>query len=206
MGQTFADTVTSGPLLLALAACVIAGLVSFASPCVVPLVPGYLSYLAGLVGAEAPAVTVGESPKRGRSRVAIAAALVDHGRRPDTPVAVVTDSTAYLPTDAATGADVLLGGDPAEHLTVRAQLLAARGSIAYLNGTPDAALQDYDKALAFLARDPGADPRERAGMLDWRGRVLHDLGGVLGNGLAVTAEGDFKRRGFLGHAVFLPCG
>ena len=75
MGQTFADTVTSGPLLLALAACVIAGLVSFASPCVVPLVPGYLSYLAGLVGAEAPAVTVGESPKRGRSRVAIAAAL-----------------------------------------------------------------------------------------------------------------------------------
>ncbi|MFT4042799.1 MAG: cytochrome c biogenesis CcdA family protein [Gordonia sp. (in: high G+C Gram-positive bacteria)] len=75
LGHTFADAVTSGPLLLALAACVVAGLVSFASPCVVPLVPGYLSYLAGLVGAEAPAVAVGEPAKRGRSRVAVAAGL-----------------------------------------------------------------------------------------------------------------------------------
>ncbi|AZG48017.1 cytochrome c biogenesis CcdA family protein [Gordonia insulae] len=75
IGETFATTVSSGPLLLALAACVIAGLVSFASPCVVPLVPGYLSYLAGLVGAEAPAVNVGEPAKNGRSRVAIAAGL-----------------------------------------------------------------------------------------------------------------------------------
>ena len=31
----------------------LAGAVSFASPCVVPLVPGYLAYLAGLVGADA---------------------------------------------------------------------------------------------------------------------------------------------------------
>ncbi|MFC9978669.1 cytochrome c biogenesis CcdA family protein [Gordonia sp. NPDC127522] len=75
IGDTFADTVSSGPLLLAFAACLLAGLVSFASPCVVPLVPGYLSYLAGLVGAEAPAVKVGESAKSGRSRVALAAGL-----------------------------------------------------------------------------------------------------------------------------------
>ena len=34
---------------------VAAGAVSFASPCVVPLVPGYLSYLAGLVGGETAA-------------------------------------------------------------------------------------------------------------------------------------------------------
>lgn len=75
IGQTFADTVSSGPLLLGVAAAGVAGMVSFASPCVVPLVPGYLSYLAGLVGAEAPAVTVGEPAKRGRSRVAMAALL-----------------------------------------------------------------------------------------------------------------------------------
>ena len=31
---------------------VLAGLVSFASPCVVPLVPGYLSYLAAVVGVD----------------------------------------------------------------------------------------------------------------------------------------------------------
>jgi cytochrome c-type biogenesis protein len=47
------DTVISGPFLLAAALALAAGVVSFASPCVVPLVPGYLSYLAGLVGAEA---------------------------------------------------------------------------------------------------------------------------------------------------------
>ena len=47
-----AETAAAGPLLLALGLCVLAGLVSFASPCVVPLVPGYLSYLATVVGVE----------------------------------------------------------------------------------------------------------------------------------------------------------
>ncbi|WP_199254016.1 cytochrome c biogenesis CcdA family protein [Mycolicibacterium mengxianglii] len=46
------ELAATGPLLLALGACVLAGLVSFASPCVVPLVPGYLSYLAAVVGVE----------------------------------------------------------------------------------------------------------------------------------------------------------
>ncbi|WP_405498716.1 cytochrome c biogenesis CcdA family protein [Nocardia sp. NBC_00511] len=58
VGDSFQQTAATGPLLLALGACLLAGLVSFASPCVVPLVPGYLSYLAGVVGAEAPPVTV----------------------------------------------------------------------------------------------------------------------------------------------------
>ena len=47
-----AETAAVGPLLLALGVCVLAGLVSFASPCVVPLVPGYLSYLAAVVGVD----------------------------------------------------------------------------------------------------------------------------------------------------------
>jgi cytochrome c-type biogenesis protein len=61
---------TSGPLLLAALVAVAAGVVSFASPCVVPLVPGYLAYLAGLVGVEAPLES-----GRHRWRVAGAAAL-----------------------------------------------------------------------------------------------------------------------------------
>jgi cytochrome c-type biogenesis protein len=67
----------SGPLLAAAAVAVLAGAVSFASPCVVPLVPGYLAYLAGLVGAEAPPAGVAEAgrPRAGRWRVAGAAAL-----------------------------------------------------------------------------------------------------------------------------------
>ncbi|MCV7176533.1 cytochrome c biogenesis CcdA family protein, partial [Mycolicibacterium sphagni] len=47
-----AELAASGPLLLALGLSVLAGLVSFASPCVVPLVPGYLSYLAAVVGVD----------------------------------------------------------------------------------------------------------------------------------------------------------
>jgi cytochrome c-type biogenesis protein len=65
----------SGPLLLAAGVAVAAGAVSFASPCVVPLVPGYLAYLAGLVGADAPAVSEGDPRPRGRWRVAGAALL-----------------------------------------------------------------------------------------------------------------------------------
>lgn len=56
----------SGPLLLATGLAVLAGAVSFASPCVVPLVPGYLAYLTGLVGAE------GSGPRRGRVVGAVA--------------------------------------------------------------------------------------------------------------------------------------
>jgi len=62
---------TSGPLLLAAGVALLAGMVSFASPCVVPLVPGYLAYLAALVGADTP----DENNKQGRARVLGAVAL-----------------------------------------------------------------------------------------------------------------------------------
>ena len=52
MGETFADTVLSGSLLVAIPVAAIAGLVSFLSQCVLPLVPGYLSYVTGLSGIE----------------------------------------------------------------------------------------------------------------------------------------------------------
>ncbi|KOG35110.1 MULTISPECIES: cytochrome c biogenesis CcdA family protein [Streptomyces] len=46
------ETVTSGALLLALPIAVLGGLVSFFSPCVLPLVPGYLSYVTGVTGTD----------------------------------------------------------------------------------------------------------------------------------------------------------
>jgi cytochrome c-type biogenesis protein len=52
VGTSFGHTVQSGSLLLALPVAAIAGLVSFASPCVLPLVPGYLSYVTGMSGAD----------------------------------------------------------------------------------------------------------------------------------------------------------
>ena len=69
----FAETAAAGPLLVALGISVLAGLVSFASPCVVPLVPGYLSYLAAVVGVEEEPGAV--AVRTARLRVAGAAAL-----------------------------------------------------------------------------------------------------------------------------------
>jgi cytochrome c-type biogenesis protein len=67
----FTEIAAAGPILLALGVCLLAGLVSFASPCVVPLVPGYLSYLAAVVGVDETA----KAPPVARWRVAGSAAL-----------------------------------------------------------------------------------------------------------------------------------
>jgi cytochrome c-type biogenesis protein len=60
VGLWFRDTVLSGSLVLALPVALVAGLVSFFSPCVVPLLPGYLSYATGLSGVDL------EQARRGR--------------------------------------------------------------------------------------------------------------------------------------------
>jgi len=60
LGSWFRDTARDGSLLLAVPVALVAGLVSFFSPCVVPLLPGYLSYTTGLSGADL------ESARRGR--------------------------------------------------------------------------------------------------------------------------------------------
>ena len=52
MGEAFRNTAMSGPLLLAIGAALVAGLVSILSPCVLPLLPGYLSYVTGLAGSD----------------------------------------------------------------------------------------------------------------------------------------------------------
>ncbi|NKZ02644.1 cytochrome c biogenesis CcdA family protein [Actinomadura latina] len=46
------ETVVNGSLVAAAPLAALAGLVSFASPCVLPLVPGYLSYVTGMSGAD----------------------------------------------------------------------------------------------------------------------------------------------------------
>jgi cytochrome c-type biogenesis protein len=56
----FVEQVTSGTMVVALPVAAAAGLVSFLSPCVVPLLPGYVSYTTGLSGADL------EQARRGR--------------------------------------------------------------------------------------------------------------------------------------------
>ncbi|WP_329081288.1 cytochrome c biogenesis CcdA family protein [Streptosporangium sp. NBC_01469] len=56
MSADLAAIVATGSLILALPIAIAAGLVSFLSPCVLPLVPGYLSYVTGMSA----------DPRRGR--------------------------------------------------------------------------------------------------------------------------------------------
>ena len=51
------DLVTYGPLVVAIPVAMAAGLVSFLSPCCLPLVPGYLAYVTGTSGADAATAT-----------------------------------------------------------------------------------------------------------------------------------------------------
>ena len=52
MGESFASIADGGPLALAIGVAALAGLVSILSPCVLPLLPGYLSYVTGLAGSD----------------------------------------------------------------------------------------------------------------------------------------------------------
>ena len=60
------ELVFSGNLLLALPVAVLAGVVSFASPCVLPLVPGYLAYIGGFTS---------DADRGGRGRLLLGVAL-----------------------------------------------------------------------------------------------------------------------------------
>ncbi|MCV2490422.1 cytochrome c biogenesis protein CcdA [Geodermatophilus sp. YIM 151500] len=81
MGETFAGLVLDGPLLLAAAVAALVGLVSFASPCVLPLVPGYLSYVTGLVGSGGR-TTAAPSPVPAGATSPVPAAAPSGGRHP----------------------------------------------------------------------------------------------------------------------------
>ncbi|GAB2974769.1 cytochrome c biogenesis CcdA family protein [Actinotalea caeni] len=70
LGESFADAAFSGPMLVAVPVALLAGFVSFASPCVLPLVPGYLGYIGGMVG------TAGSTASRAsRPRLVLGVAL-----------------------------------------------------------------------------------------------------------------------------------
>ncbi len=64
IADVFVEAVTDGSLLVAVPVAAVAGLVSFLSPCVLPLVPGYLSFVTGLSGEQLADVvrTTGRAP------------------------------------------------------------------------------------------------------------------------------------------------
>jgi cytochrome c-type biogenesis protein len=93
VGDSFAQAATSGSLLAAVPVAVLAGLVSFASPCVLPLVPAYVGYVGGMSAASTP------RPARPTRRPAVATAAAG---------GPVLDLAAHLPAQP-----VLTSGAPA---------------------------------------------------------------------------------------------
>jgi cytochrome c-type biogenesis protein len=71
MGDWFREQAASGSLVLAVPVALVAGLFSFFSPCVLPLLPGYLSYATGLSGADLASGEAG----RHRGRMVLGSAL-----------------------------------------------------------------------------------------------------------------------------------
>ena len=87
------NLVSSGPLILAIPVAAAAGALTFLSPCCLPLVPGYLSYITGMSGvgaAEGAAVT-------GGGTAAVAVAEGSGG------VTTATVTTSDAPGSAPTG-------------------------------------------------------------------------------------------------------
>ncbi|WP_309065841.1 cytochrome c biogenesis CcdA family protein [Microbacterium sp.] len=53
------DVIGAGALWVAIPLAILAGLVSFLSPCILPLVPGYLGFIGGAVGVPGPSIGSG---------------------------------------------------------------------------------------------------------------------------------------------------
>ena len=64
--------VLSAPLLLTVPVALLAGLISFASPCILPLVPGYLAYIGGFTDGRSSAAS---GDRTGQRRLVLGVAL-----------------------------------------------------------------------------------------------------------------------------------
>ncbi|MBC7443174.1 MAG: cytochrome c biogenesis protein CcdA [Ramlibacter sp.] len=76
MENPFGEIVFGGQLFFAIPVAVLAGLVSFASPCILPLVPGYLAYIGGFTDGRS---TAARGDRRGRNRLLAGVALFIFG-------------------------------------------------------------------------------------------------------------------------------
>ena len=114
-----ADLVADGSLWVAIPIAVLAGLISFLSPCVLPLVPGYLGFIGGAV-----------TPRPATARVSVSGSGSGSGG------AATTDTVT--PTSAPTRSKLLLGV-----LLFIAGFSVVFVSIAMLGGTLGRFLVEY---------------------------------------------------------------
>jgi len=92
--------VLTGPLILAAPIALAAGAITFLSPCCLPLVPGYLSYVTGMSGADAQRAATAQAPAARPATAQAATARAAHGGQ----ATVATASAATVTAPAGSGA------------------------------------------------------------------------------------------------------
>ncbi|MDA8318985.1 MAG: sulfite exporter TauE/SafE family protein [Actinomycetota bacterium] len=90
--------VMNGPLILAVPVAAAAGAITFISPCCLPLIPGYLSYVTGMSGADAERPVAGVPPSPAGDGDAASSLLSGAA-----PAATISRTTAVAPAAAAPG-------------------------------------------------------------------------------------------------------
>lgn len=103
MAELFVELITDANLLVASLVALVTGVISFASPCVLPLVPGYLSYVTGLSGED-----LADTGGRHRGRVLLGSLLFTAGFA--VPFTVGGAAVGWLRfLEASTAARVVMG-------------------------------------------------------------------------------------------------
>jgi cytochrome c-type biogenesis protein len=172
--MSITQLVTSGPLLLALPVAAAAGAVTFLSPCCLPLVPGYLSFVTGMAGAGGPA-------------------------SPAAPASVPAASPSAAGTSAAgaSAAGAPAAGAPVSGVAVAALPLAATAAVPprgrVVAGT---ALFVLGFSVVFMAY--GAALGGLGHLLTGHARVLTQVLGGLTILLGLLFAGAFDRFSFAG--------
>jgi cytochrome c-type biogenesis protein len=172
-----AQLVTSGPLILALPVAAAAGAVTFLSPCCLPLVPGYLSFVTGMAGASgAPPAAVADSPSGASGGPPSGAS---GGRADASAVAVAAPPVAPAPPDAP--------AVPARPRAPRGRVVA--GTALFVLGF-SVVFVTYGAALGGLGQ-----------LLTGHARLLTQILGGLTIILGLLFAGAFDRFSFAGRIV-----
>ena len=121
--------VMNGPLILAVPVAAVAGAITFASPCCLPLIPGYLSYVAGMSGAGAERRGAGDlSPADGDCEEAEDRMAGERPRACAVAATITRAGAAGAPAVIPAAADVR--AEPAVRVIVVAEAVTRRGTLA----------------------------------------------------------------------------